>query len=147
MKTIHAAADRRSIVERIGRLQPDSRAQWGKFTAPRMVVHLTDALRMATGELACKPKQTPLRFAPLKQLAIYVLPFPKGLPTAPELLERVPSAWKGEVNALEGMLDRVGKRTATDAWPLHPVFGTLSPRAWGVLVYRHCDHHLRQFGV
>ena len=29
----------------------------------------------------------------------------------------------------------------------HPAFGKLSPRAWGVLAWRHTDHHLRQFGV
>jgi hypothetical protein len=147
MKTMHSAADRHSVVERVGRLQPDSQAQWGKFTAPRMVVHLTDALRMATGDLLCKPKKTPLRFAPLKQLVIYVLPFPKGVPTSPELLARTPSTWNGEVEAFTTVLDRFGSRTANAAWPYHPTFGALSPQAWGVLMYRHCDHHLRQFGV
>ena len=32
-------------------------------------------------------------------------------------------------------------------WPDHPAFGALSRRAWGVLIYRHMDHHLRQFGA
>jgi len=27
------------------------------------------------------------------------------------------------------------------------VFGRLSAKQWGVLMYRHVDHHLRQFGV
>jgi hypothetical protein len=112
-----------------------------------MVVHLTDALRMATGELPVKPKRTPLRFTPLKQLAIYVLPFPKSVPTAPELLVRTPSAWNGEVEALIGMVERFGNRPANVTWPVHPVFGTMSAHAWGAQVYRHCDHHLRQFGV
>ena len=147
MRTMHAAADRRSLIERIGRLQSDSQPHWGKFTAPRMVVHLTDALRMATGELPVKPKRTPLRFTPLKQLAIYVLPFPKSVPTAPELLVRTPSAWDGEVEALIGMVERFGSRPANVVWPVHPVFGTMSAHAWGAQVYRHCDHHLRQFGV
>jgi hypothetical protein len=30
---------------------------------------------------------------------------------------------------------------------VHPVFGTLSGKAWGALGWRHLDHHLRQFGV
>jgi len=33
----------------------------------------------------------------------------------------------------------------TEEWPEHPAFGALSRRAWGVLIYRHMDHHLRQF--
>jgi hypothetical protein len=32
-------------------------------------------------------------------------------------------------------------------WPVHPAFGTLSSATWGVLVYRHTDHDLKQFGV
>jgi hypothetical protein len=29
----------------------------------------------------------------------------------------------------------------------HPSFGRLSGREWGILVYKHTDHRLRQFGV
>jgi hypothetical protein len=29
----------------------------------------------------------------------------------------------------------------------HPIFGTMSPQDWGVLLYKHTDHHLRQFGL
>ena len=147
MRTMHVAADRQSIAERIRRLSPDGQPKWGKFTAPRMVAHLTDSTRMATGELRCEAKRTPLRFSPLKQLVIYLLPWPKGVPTSPELLSRAPSVWNGEIDALEGALERFGSRSASDTWPAHPTFGALSRRAWGVLVYRHFDHHLRQFGV
>jgi hypothetical protein len=30
-------------------------------------------------------------------------------------------------------------------WPEHPFFGPLTRKDWGVLGYRHSDHHLRQF--
>lgn len=29
----------------------------------------------------------------------------------------------------------------------HPFFGTLTPEQWGKGIYKHLDHHLRQFGV
>jgi Protein of unknown function (DUF1569) len=29
----------------------------------------------------------------------------------------------------------------------HPVFGPLTPVEWAVLMYKHLDHHLRQFGA
>jgi hypothetical protein len=29
----------------------------------------------------------------------------------------------------------------------HPVFGPLTHEQWGIFVWRHVDHHLRQFGV
>jgi hypothetical protein len=29
----------------------------------------------------------------------------------------------------------------------HPFFGPLNPEQWAILMYKHIDHHLRQFGV
>ncbi len=37
--------------------------------------------------------------------------------------------------------------TAGGAWPVSPVFGRISGRSWGVMLYRHLDYHLGQFGV
>ncbi|MES2179478.1 MAG: DinB family protein [Gemmatimonadota bacterium] len=147
MKSLHAAAAREEFAARIAKLTPAAVPRWGKMSAPEMVVHLADALRMATGDLAVRSKKVPVRFPPLKQLLIYVIPFPKGLPTAPELRSRAPSAWDGEVDDLVAMLEQFGQRDSAKPWPAHPVFGTMSRTDWGVLAYRHTDHHLRQFNV
>ena len=147
MKSMHSETDRRAIMERVRRLTPDARPQWGKMNAPQMVVHLTDAIRMATGELPVPARKTPFRFPPLKQLFLYVLPMPKGLPTSSELIARAPTAWNGEMEALTDQLEAFAKRDTRQAWPNHPVFGSMSRDSWGVLAYKHCDHHLRQFGV
>src|SRR3954452_14794776 len=138
---------RRDLSDRVGALVWDRRASWGKFTAPKMVCHLADSLRMAMGELTVKPKRLPIRYPPLKQLIIYVAPFPKGAPTAPELLTREPRDWTSDVADLQALLDRAAATSTPDRWPEHPAFGSLSKRAWGVLIYRHMDHHLRQFGA
>jgi hypothetical protein len=29
----------------------------------------------------------------------------------------------------------------------HSFFGRLTPMEWAILMYKHLDHHLRQFGV
>ena len=29
----------------------------------------------------------------------------------------------------------------------HSFFGQLTPNEWAILMYKHLDHHLRQFGV
>jgi hypothetical protein len=110
-----------------------------------MVCHLADSLRMAMGDLPVKPKHLPIRYPPLKQLIIYVAPFPKSAPTAPELLTREPREWAKDIADLRGLLDRAAAMPTTEEWPEHPAFGALSRRAWGVLIYRHMDHHLRQF--
>ena len=131
--------------QRLAGLRPDAAGRGGKLTAPQMVVHLTDGLRMTMGELQVAPRKMPIRYFPLKQLIIYVLPFPKGAPTAPELLVRKAAAWGDEMQELDRALDRLLAQSARTDWPDHPAFGPMSRHACGVLVYRHVDHHLRQF--
>ena len=104
--------------------------------------HLSRACEMAAGEREVAPKKLPTRFFPLKQLFIYVLPFPKGLPTSPELLNDSPEPLDQSKATLRRII------TTFDPKPCdHPAFGMMSPHAWSVLVYRHADHHLRQFGA
>jgi len=76
-----------------------------------------------------------------------VLPVPKGLPTARELIARKPSDWSIEVADLRDQLNGLVQRGAEALAPAHPAFGRMSAKQWGVLIYRHMDHHLRQFGV
>ncbi len=147
MKSIWRDESRNELNERLRALAWNRQAQWGKFTAPKMVCHLADSLRMAMGDLSVAPRRLPIRYPPLKQLIIYVAPFPKGAPTAPELLVREPREWASDIADVQALLNRAAETATTDAWPEHPAFGALSKRAWGVLIYRHMDHHLKQFGA
>jgi hypothetical protein len=133
---------------RLAALRPDAGPLWGKMNAQQMLAHVNDALRMATGELPVKPRKLPVRFWPIKQLMIYVLPFPKGVPTARELLARIDGAqFAQETAAFPAELEKFASQPAHARLPAHPAFGPLTRRAWGVLAYRHVDHHFRQFGV
>jgi hypothetical protein len=102
---------------------------------------------MTFEDLPVAPKRLPIRYPPLKQLIIFCLPFPKSVPTAPELVSREPGEWSDEVSILRAFVEQAAGRDKAEQFPAHPAFGKLTPRAWGVLAYRHLDHHLRQFGV
>jgi hypothetical protein len=148
MSTFWDAASRRAICDRINRLTPEAQARWGKFTAAQMVAHLNDAMRMATGELPVAPKKIAIRYFPLKQLILYVFPFPKGAPTAPELLARCNAAdLQTELAQFATIAERTAAKSGSDRWPDHPAFGPLSHKAWGKLIHKHTEHHLRQFGI
>jgi hypothetical protein len=43
------------------------------------------------------------------------------------------------------LLRRYSELPAEGKGPTHPFFGALTWREWGVLQWRHADHHLRQF--
>lgn len=146
MNSIWDKSARGNLEHRIDSLNADARPKWGKFSAPQMVTHLNEALRMALGELPVKPRKTPFKKFPLKQLIIYVVPFPKGAPTAPELLAGDSRELSAEVARFKELLNRFATSSHV-RMPEHPAFGQLSRNAWGRLGYRHIDHHLKQFGV
>src|SRR5580765_2691180 len=132
-RTLWNPTDRDAVMRRFARLSPDARPRWGRFDAPRMLAHVTDAVRMATGEVAIAPRGGPLKYWPVNVLVMFYLPWPKGAPTAPELLSRRMVDWAGELKALEQAVDRFAARDIHGSWPPHPAFGDLDGRQWGRL--------------
>jgi hypothetical protein len=146
-KSLSNARTRQELLARLERLKPGATPLWGTMTAPQMLAHLTDWMLMAKGEIKVALKKRPQRIPPLKQLMIYWLPFPKGIPTSPELIGRKPLEWATERAAVRGHVQSFENLNSKSTWPEHPVFGKMTPKAWSVFAYRHMDHHLRQFGV
>lgn len=112
----------------------------------RMVCHCGDQLRVALGEIEVRWRY-PFFLRPLLRFVVIHLPLPapKGrVPTVPEMLETEPGAWDEDHAALQDLVERVA--TTAGLGP-HPAFGRLGRREWGVLSWKHLDHHLRQFGV
>lgn len=144
--TIFDPAARAALLARIDALDATAPARWGKFTAPRMVSHLIAALRMALGEEPCKDRPSFLSNGVVRYLVIHVLPFPKGAPTAREMLARAPQSWASDVAAVKGLIERAAANGPDGTWARHPAFGDLSGRDWGVLIHKHVQHHLTQFG-
>lgn len=148
MGSILNDADRTAICERIGSVTSSSVPRWGQMDAKAMLTHLKQSALMALGEIpvACKNKRV-FQVFPIKHLILHVVPFPKGAPTAPELL--VPDA--APVDAIRSdlatLIERIGAGPHEGYGPVHPLFGRLSFREWGVATYKHTDHHLRQFGA
>jgi hypothetical protein len=144
---------RRRILTRFSRLSPDASARWGRFSAHGMVVHLIDAARMALGTLEVRRTRGLIprivRLPGPRHLFIHVLPFPRNAPTARELLTTPPGDFNADVVRFTRLVDELALRAADTEtrWPEHPFFGPLTRRDWGVLGYRHTDHHLRQFGA
>lgn len=139
---------RTSLAERVKRLTAETRPAWGRMNASGMLAHVNDSYRMALGDLFVASKNLPLRYPPLKQFVIYLAPFPKSAPTAPELLTRCTDArLADEQAAYEQLLTRLAAVTTETKLQEHPAFGKLTHRAYGVLIARHTDHHFKQFGL
>jgi len=148
MKTLFNGDDRKDLERRLDRLVHSSSPRWGRMDCGQMLAHLTEAMRMGLGELPVRGRKGgPLRFPPLRHAIIYWLPFPKGAPTAPELIARRAGDCVLETAEIKTLMERFAARAGAAKWAEHPAFGPLSERDWGVLGYKHIDHHLRQFGA
>jgi hypothetical protein len=140
--------DRTAILQRIASVTNNSAPRWGRMDAKAMLTHLKQSALMALGELPVAGKgKRAFQVFPIKHLILHVVPFPKGAPTAPELL--VPDAASVDAirSELVSLIERIGAGPSAGDGPVHPLFGKLSFREWGVATYKHTDHHLRQFGA
>jgi hypothetical protein len=148
MSTAWDPSVRSSFVDRAARLTAATSPLWGRMNAGAMMAHLNDSLRMAFGDLPCKSKNLPLRYKPIRRLIIYYLPMPKGAPTAPELMARCSgAALDDERKNFAQLLDRCAAMTPASTFGVHPAFGDLNYDEYGALIWKHTDHHLRQFGL
>lgn len=146
-KSLADQSVRDEMLDRLERLSPDATPRWGKMSSAQMLAHLADWMAMAEGSLAVAPMRMIVRYPPLKQLAIYWLPFPKNVMTARELRTRKPRDWSIELETVRQRLEGFDAVARRVGWPHHPAFGKMTRRAWCVFAYRHMDHHFRQFGI
>ncbi len=148
-RNIFDPAARDALIARLTRVTPEAAPLWGKMNAEQMLAHLAESLKLGTGDLQSPSLNLVWRRAPLRQLIVHWLPWPKGAPTVPELKRTTSDA--GTLASRRAEIDRLIAKIAARAgereWPEHPAFGKIGRRGCGVLVWRHVDHHLRQFGL
>ncbi len=85
----------------------------------------------------------------MKWIALYLpLPWPKGIPTRPEIDQLCggtrPMDFAADLARAEGLLDAL---TTQSVWAPHPIFGVMTRADWLRWGYVHTAHHLRQFGA
>lgn len=149
MKTLLDTAGSQEMLERLGRITPQSPRQWGKMDVAQMIAHCSNGLEMAMGTLKTKPTLTGKligRF--FKAIYINEKPFSKGDPTSNELRVVDQRDFDKEKQRLERLITQFAaggyEKITRDP---HPFFGSLNQQAWARGMYKHPDHHFRQFGA
>jgi hypothetical protein len=137
------------VIGRIDSLQPATQRQWGKMDVAQMMAHCSTALDMASGKLILRRVLIGRIFGPFaKPIYSNDKPFSKSTPTAKELVISDHRDFKREQEQLKTKVRQfweAGEAKCT-RHP-HPFFGTLTPYEWSRGMYKHLDHHLRQFGA
>jgi len=151
MKSLFDAATADEVKVRLGHLRQDSPRLWGKMSAAQTVEHCARSLEWAVGDSVPPLAALPLRILGrvIKPLALGdEKPMRRNSPTAPVLIVQGEPEFSAGREKLCGLIDRfaAGGVTRCTTHP-HSFFGTMAPQEWAMLMYKHLDHHLRQFGV
>jgi len=150
MKNLFEAARVEEVKQRIAQIRPDSARQWGKMNPAQALEHCSRGMEMALGD-----KNLPRVFigrilGPIVKARVMANdePIRRNAPTAKELVVQDERNLGTERTRLCGLIDRFAADgpAGCTAHP-HAFFGPLTPDEWAILMYKHLDHHLRQFGV
>jgi hypothetical protein len=147
MGNIFNDTDFHNIVDRIKLISKESEKQWGQMSIEEMLAHCITQMRMALGEVTSQPQGSfVMRTVIGKWLAFSDIPWPKGSNTPIEMNVKKSSIQikpiEREQEELVHYLNLV--RNSSQLSP-HPFFGALNQKEWGQLIYKHLDHHLKQF--
>ena len=148
MKTLFDASAVDEVMARIEQLRSDSQRQWGKMDAAQMMAHCSSALDMASGKLVIKRTLIGRIIGPrFRHLLTNDEPMAKNNPTAKEL-RMGPCDFTKEHERLRECVRSFHKGGESKVTThQHPFFGPLTSSEWGTGMYKHLDHHLKQFGV
>jgi len=149
MKNLFETETYSEVLERMEALSHHSQRQWGKMEVAQMLAHCQQAFKIPLSEKPIKRSIPGLLIGWVFKEQLYNdKPWKQNLPTAPNFVIKDKRMFDAEKAGLIQMIcdfytkgpDNVGKHP-------HPMFGTFTKEQWGMSMYKHLDHHLRQFGA
>jgi hypothetical protein len=150
MKNLFDSSTVEETRRRIAALTPESPRQWGKMTPAQAVAHCSIAVEWAVGDTI-----------PPRRIVLGILgriikpkvfgddqPIRRNSPTDKTLVVTGDQDLEEQRQRLIALIDRfsAGGPKGCTTNP-HCFFGPLTPEEWAILMYKHVDHHLRQFGA
>ena len=150
MKNLYQPGCVDEVKARIAQLRPDSQRQWGKMDAAQALAHCSLSVGWACGDT--RPERLFLGRIIGGFIRPKVMgddePLRRNSPSAPSLVITDARELSAEQARLAALLDRfVAAGPAGCTTHPHSFFGRLTPNEWAILMYKHLDHHLRQFSV
>jgi len=150
MKTIFEYNIAENFVERIETLTPKSNAKWGKMNVSQMLKHCSDVSKITFGDKKLKRPFISKLIGKmiLKKSIKNDSPLGHNKPTHPALIIKHTPDFDSEKKELIQLVSRYSSIDKSDFdGRIHPFFGKMNTNQWGILIYKHLDHHLRQFGA
>lgn len=150
MKNIFLQSDAAAVMNRIYKLNADSKPLWGKMSVAQMLAHCNVSYELVYDNKHPRPggfKKFLLRLF-VKKLVVSEKPYPKNGRTAPEFLVQNDKDFEPERQRLIAYIQQTQQLGGAyfEGKASHS-FGPLTQQEWNNMFYKHLDHHLNQFGV
>lgn len=148
MKNISDSEVLQEVFQRMDALDSDTPRLWGTMTVSQMLLHSRKQIGLGTGVLKSKKLYpAPLQWL-IKQTVGFLIPWSKNLPTAPAMVSTKEDGldFQTELIELKNTINGFVALSENAALSGHPIFGNMTKDEWGRIIYKHLDHHLRQFG-
>ncbi len=149
MKTIFDKDVREVVIKRIQLLNENNWPHWGKMTVVQMVRHCALCEEYYQGKVNVKRSFLGRIFGKKALEGILkdeATALGKNAPTSPQFIvsEQILNL---EAEKEKWMQLIAGYADFPQGEFVHWFFGKMTRKQLGEFIYKHCDHHLRQFGV
>jgi hypothetical protein len=148
MKTIFDKTTRDALIARINSLDENSTAQWGTMNVYQMLKHCVIAEEMYLGKTIHKRMFLGrlLGQSILKKMLKDETPMSRNAQTAAAFkVSQTTGDIAAEKKEWIGLIEEYANYQPP--YLVHWFFGKMTPEQVGQFVYKHTDHHLRQFGA
>ena len=147
LKDLFDPGVKHDILARINKLTSQSQPQWGKMNVAQMLAHLQMPIGNALGVYTLPRTLLGRIIGPLVKTGMYSeKPFKRNSPTDPSfVMTGHEKDFEKEKQSTMAMINDFKEGNIKNE--IHPFFGKLTKQQWSKAMYKHIDHHLRQFGV
>jgi len=141
------------LAKRLAVIDPATAPLWGKMNVQQMIEHMSGAMRQASGKIPAAEVLTPAENIPRMQAFIQSdKPFKENTPNALLPDEPMPTKHASIQDALQELQQEIDYFFAhyqnnAGTTVRNPFFGDLDYDLQVHLLYKHAQHHLRQFGA
>lgn len=150
LPNIFESTTTQELTHRINQLTPMTQRRWGKMNVDQMLAHICVPYEQALGERNDGPNafiKIILRLF-FKQSMVNEVPYKQNLPTAPAFMIVDRRDFEREKSRILSYIQKIEKLGPDYFDGKEQIsLGKLSVNEWNNLLYKHIDHHLRQFGV
>ncbi len=147
MKSFFEPAAYQDLQQRLDKITPDSQAQWGKMNAAQMINHCQEPIKIAVNKSDVTMKSNWLIKVLFKKMMYSPKPFKKNTPTPPQFRSTGDFDFQKEKGELKQWMTELWEDRNNENRIPHPVFGKFTEEQWGIIQWKHLNHHFEQFGV